>query len=77
MKKILVANRGEIACRIIDSCKKLNLHSIAVYSDVDKNSKHVRKANESVHIGSSKAPTQYPLSEIDNLADDKRLPPRA
>ena len=54
MKKILVANRGEIACRIIDSCKKLNLHSIAVYSDVDKNSKHVRKANESIHIGASK-----------------------
>ena len=51
MKKILIANRGEIACRIIDSCKKLNLHSIAVYSDVDKNSKHVRKADESVHIG--------------------------
>jgi len=59
MKKILIANRGEIACRIIDSCKKLNLHSIAVYSDVDKNSKHVRKANESVHIGASKAQDSY------------------
>ena len=40
MKKILIANRGEIACRIIDSCKKLKFHSIAVYSDIDKNSKH-------------------------------------
>ena len=59
MKKILIANRGEIACRIIDSCKKLNLHSIAVYSDVDKNSKHVRKANESVHVGGSKAQDSY------------------
>ena len=59
MKKVLIANRGEIACRIIDSCKKLNLHSIAVYSDVDKNSKHVRKANESVHIGGSKAQDSY------------------
>ena len=59
MKKILIANRGEIACRIIDSCKKLNLHSIAVYSDVDKNSKHVRKANESIHIGGSKAQDSY------------------
>jgi len=59
MKKILVANRGEIACRIIYSCKKLNLHSIAVYSDVDKNSKHVRKADESVHIGGSKAQDSY------------------
>jgi 3-methylcrotonyl-CoA carboxylase alpha subunit len=63
MKKILVANRGEIACRIIDSCKKLNLHSIAVYSDVDKNSKHVRKANESVHIGASKAQDSYLSSD--------------
>ena len=51
MKKILIANRGEIACRIIDSCKKLKFHSIAVYSDIDKYGKHVRKADESVHIG--------------------------
>ena len=59
MKKILIANRGEIACRIIDSCKKLNLLSIAVYSDIDKNSKHVRKADESIHIGGSKAQESY------------------
>ena len=59
MKKILIANRGEIACRIIDSCKKLKFHSIAVYSDVDKNSKHVREANESIHIGLSKAQDSY------------------
>ena len=50
MKKILIANRGEIACRIIKSCKKLNLHSIAVYSDVDEKSKHVKLANEAVHL---------------------------
>ncbi len=59
MKKILIANRGEIACRIIDSCKKLNLHSVAVYSDIDKNSKHVRKADEAIHIGGSKAQESY------------------
>ena len=59
MKKILIANRGEIACRIIKSCKKLNLHSIAVYSDVDEKSKHVRLANEAVHIGNSKAQESY------------------
>jgi len=59
MKKILVANRGEIACRIIDSCKKLKFHSIAVYSDIDKNGKHVRKADESTHIGGSKAQDSY------------------
>ena len=59
MKKILIANRGEIACRIIKSCKKLNLHSIAVYSDVDEKSKHVKLANEAVHIGNSKAQESY------------------
>ena len=59
MKKILIANRGEIACRIIESCKKLNFHTIAVYSDADKKSKHVRIADEAVHIGVSKAQESY------------------
>ena len=69
MKKILIANRGEIACRIIDSCKKLNLYSIAIYSDVDKNSRHVRKADESTHIGGSKAQDSYlSLNKIINAA---------
>ena len=61
MKRILIANRGEIACRIIKSCKKLGLKSIAVYSDIDKNSKHVREADESIHIGGSKAQESYLL----------------
>lgn len=72
MKKILIANRGEIACRIIDSCKKLKFHSIAVYSDVDKNSKHVRKANESIHIGGSKAQDSY-LSSSKIIAAAKKV----
>ena len=59
MKKILIANRGEIACRIIETCKKLNIHSVAVFSDADKKSKHVRLADESFHIGSSKAQESY------------------
>ena len=59
MKKILIANRGEIACRIIESCKKLNLYTIAVYSDADKKSKHVRISDEAVHIGESKAQESY------------------
>jgi len=59
MQRILIANRGEIACRIIECCKKLNIHSIAVYSDIDKNSKHVRLANEAIHIGPSKAKESY------------------
>ena len=59
MKKILIANRGEIACRIIECCKKLNIQTVAVYSDADKNSKHVRLADEKIHIGPSKAKDSY------------------
>ena len=59
MKKILIANRGEIACRIIESCKKLNIHTVAVYSDADEKSKHVRLADQAVHIGNSKAQESY------------------
>ena len=59
MKRILIANRGEIACRIIECCKKLNMHSIAVYSDADKNSKPVRLANEAIQIGPAKAQESY------------------
>ena len=59
MKKVLIANRGEIACRIIESCKKLNLHTIAVFSEVDKKSKHVRIADEAIHIGDAKAQESY------------------
>ena len=59
MKRILIANRGEIACRIIKSCKNLGYQSIAVYSDVDKNAKHVRMADEKYHIGPSKSQESY------------------
>ena len=63
MKRILIANRGEIACRIIECCKKLNIQAVAVYSDSDKNSKHVRLADEKIHIGPSKAKDSYLSSE--------------
>jgi acetyl-CoA carboxylase biotin carboxylase subunit len=53
MKKILIANRGEIACRIIRACKELSIRTLVIYSDVDKNSLHVRKADEAVYIGHS------------------------
>ena len=45
MKKILIANRGEIAIRIIKRCKVLGYKSVAVYSDADKNAKHVKMAD--------------------------------
>ena len=58
-KKILVANRGEIAVRIIRACKELNIPSVAVHSDVDKDSMHVRLADESLCIGSHKPQNSY------------------
>ncbi|SVA93398.1 uncharacterized protein METZ01_LOCUS146252, partial [marine metagenome] len=50
-KKILIANRGEIACRVIKTCQKMGLKTVAVYSDADQNSMHVSMADESVLIG--------------------------
>ena len=58
-KKILVANRGEIAVRIIRACKELNIPSVAVHSDVDKDTMHVRLADESICIGSHKPQNSY------------------
>ncbi|MGH8810718.1 MAG: acetyl-CoA carboxylase biotin carboxylase subunit [Advenella sp.] len=59
MQKILIANRGEIACRIIESCRRLNLHTVAVYSDVDVNARHVALADQSVAIGGAHARDSY------------------
>ena len=59
IKKILIANRGEIAVRIIRSCKELNIKSVAVYSSVDKDAMHVQLADESVCIGPAKATDSY------------------
>ena len=57
--KILIANRGEIACRIMRTAPRLGVRSVAVYSDADANALHVRLADEAVHIGPSRARESY------------------
>ena len=58
-KKILIANRGEIAVRIIRACKEWGISTVAVHSDVDRESMHVRLADESVCIGSHQPANSY------------------
>ncbi|MBD3680125.1 MAG: acetyl/propionyl/methylcrotonyl-CoA carboxylase subunit alpha [Rhodobacteraceae bacterium] len=58
-KKILIANRGEIACRVIKTARKMGIATVAVYSDADKNALHVQMADEAVHIGPPPANQSY------------------
>ena len=64
-EKILIANRGEIAVRVIRACKELNIRTVAVYSDVDANSMHVQMADEAICIG--KAPSSESYLRIDRI----------
>jgi propionyl-CoA carboxylase alpha chain len=58
-KKILIANRGEIACRVIKTAKKMGIKTVAVFSDADRNALHVKMADEAIHIGASPAAQSY------------------
>ncbi|MDP9421782.1 MAG: acetyl/propionyl/methylcrotonyl-CoA carboxylase subunit alpha [Pseudomonadota bacterium] len=59
LKSLLIANRGEIACRIIRTARKLGIRTVAVYSDADAKALHVRMADEAIHIGPSPATESY------------------
>ncbi|MCO5057109.1 MAG: acetyl/propionyl/methylcrotonyl-CoA carboxylase subunit alpha [Rhizobiaceae bacterium] len=58
-KKILIANRGEIACRVIKTARRMGIATVAVYSDADRNAVHVEMADEAVHIGPAAAAESY------------------
>src|SRR5690554_6344075 len=57
--KILIANRGEIACRVIRTARRMGIATVAVYSDADARAPHVRMADDAVHIGPSPAAESY------------------
>ena len=59
LKKVLIANRGEIAVRIIRACKEMNIKTVAVYSNIDKNAMHVKLADEAICIGDAPASKSY------------------
>ncbi len=59
IEKLLIANRGEIACRIMRTARKMGIVTVAVYSDADAKALHVRSADEAVHIGPSPAAESY------------------
>ncbi|MCW8907764.1 MAG: acetyl-CoA carboxylase biotin carboxylase subunit, partial [Sedimenticola sp.] len=62
-EKILIANRGEIACRVIKSAQKMGIKTVAVYSDADKEALHVQMADEAVHIGPAPSSESYLVQE--------------
>ena len=59
IRKVLIANRGEIACRIMRTCRAMGIATVAVYSDADASARHVREADEAVRIGESAASASY------------------
>jgi propionyl-CoA carboxylase alpha chain len=66
-KKILIANRGEIACRVMKTAKRMGIKTVAVYSDADREAVHVAMADEAVHIGPAAAAQSYLV--IDKILD--------
>ena len=72
-KKILIANRGEIAVRVIRTCRKMGIKTVVVYSDADAGSMAVEMADESVHIGGS--PAAQPAADEADHANFPDAPP--
>ena len=69
--KVLVANRGEIAVRIIRACREMGIPTVAVFSDCDRDARHVREADQAIHLGPSPASESY--LRIDKIIDAARI----
>jgi acetyl-CoA carboxylase biotin carboxylase subunit len=78
-KKILIANRGEIACRVIRACREMKIATVAVYSDADRDALHVRMADEAYHIGPAPSAQSYlrgdKIIEVARLASAEAIHP--
>src|SRR5699024_7033952 len=74
LKKVLIANRGEIACRVVRACQKLNMKTVAVYSEADKDAMHVQMADEAYLIGPPPVQQSYlQIEKIIQVAKDAKV----
>ena len=71
--KILIANRGEIACRVIKTARRMGIQTVAVYSDADARAPFVKMADEAVHIGPPPAAESYLIA--DKIIEPRNHPP--
>ena len=69
--KILIANRGEIACRVIKTARKMGIKTVAIFSDADRHALHVKMADEAIHIG--KPPARQSYIDIEKVVSAAKL----
>jgi acetyl-CoA carboxylase biotin carboxylase subunit len=71
IKEVLIANRGEIAVRAIRACREMGIATVAVYSEIDKESLHIKLADEAICIGPAKSGLSY--LNVKNILEDEKV----